>query len=290
MMKFTLASRHKEDGTRERYFYEWSIMHVALMITGPHACQVFKRYVQHFAIAGVSNDELVYPLSDEGWESFAEHWVDSYEDMAKSVHSPDYVHRMQPHRFGSSKFITSLSNFEVIYQQDGFRSGGVKLVHFLKKQPGVDKERFNQWLRAKRAPAIVAAVCKPGLVRKYVQDMPVPIDPAVFKGTLFEAGSIGLYAGLEEFWFESVEDLVRLRRQGEIFDGITSNEQGYVDAAGSISMVVNERVVWDFVTPGETTPRPAVLDPETLEAYIDRQGYGDFDKPKLMRGHALSAD
>ena len=55
-------------------------------------------------------------------------------------------------------------------------------------------------------------------------------------------------------------------------------------------MVVNERVVWDFVTPGETTPRPAVLDPETLEAYIDRQGYGDFDKPKLMRGHALSAD
>lgn len=290
MMKFTLASRHKEAGTRERYFYEWSIIHVALMITGPHACQVFKRYVQHFALAGISNDMLVYPLSAQDWESFAEHWVDSYEDMAKSVRSPDYIHRMQPHCFGSHQFITSLSNFEVIYQQDGFRSGGVKLVHFLMKQPEVEQEQFNQWLRTKRAPAIVGAVCKPGLARKYVQNTPVAIDPAVFKGTLFEKGSIGLYAGLEEFWFESVEDLARLRLQADIFDRITDGERGYVEAAGSISMVVNERVVWDFVTPGETTPLPAVLTQETLEAHIDRQGYGDFDKPRPPRGQAVSAD
>ena len=42
---------------------------------------------------------------------------------------------------------------------------------------------------------------------------------------------------------------------------------------GTYSMVTTERVVFDFVTPGHVSPRPAVLQAGTLEALIDAQGY-----------------
>src|ERR1035438_10001854 len=132
MLKFTLASRHRDDGTRERFFYEWSIIHVSLMLTTPTVFKVFKRYVQHYSILGQTNETLVYPLSAEGWESFADHLVERYEDVVESVRAQDYVQRMYPHRFGSDRFLTTLSTYDTIYQRDGFRSGGVKLIHFLR--------------------------------------------------------------------------------------------------------------------------------------------------------------
>ena len=63
------------------------------------------------------------------------------------------------------------------------------------------------------------------------------------------------------------------RTDPEAYAAIRSSEEGLIDASGSISMVVNECVVWDFVTPAERTPLPAILNQESLEAAIDRQGY-----------------
>ena len=63
MLKFILAGRHPATGTQERYFYEWSIIHVALMISNPATTKVFQRYAQHYTINGVSNDLLWFPLS-----------------------------------------------------------------------------------------------------------------------------------------------------------------------------------------------------------------------------------
>lgn len=262
-----------EGGTRERFFYEWSNIHIALMVTTPSVMRLFKRYVQHFNIPEVTNEMLVYPFSDEKWESYAEHIVDCYEDVVSSVHVKDYVERMQPHKFSSNRFITSISNFESIYQDKDFRSGGVKLIHFLKKASGVGQTEFNQRLMSSRAPAILRSVCRRGLVRKYVVNSNLDVDPAIFKGTLFEFGSIGLYAGIEEFWFDSVESIAKMRNDPTAMEAFRASETGLIDADASISMAVLERVVWDYVSPGELSPPPAILNPESLEAAIDRQGY-----------------
>jgi hypothetical protein len=251
------------------------------MLTTPSVMRLFKRYVQHFNIADVTDDMLFYPLSPEKWESFAEHWVDSYQSVIDSVHNREYVGRMQPHRFGSHRFITSVSNFETIYQREDFRSGGVKLIHFLKKSAGTHQAEFNQRLRSARAPRLMEDICCKGFVRKYVQNALIDIDPAIFKGSLFEFGSIGLYAGIEEFWFDDLDHVARLRTDPRALDAIRSTESGLIDADGSISMVVNERVVWDFVTTAELSPRPAILTPDSLEAAIDRQGYRPWElKPR----------
>lgn len=284
MLKFTLASRHMDSGTRERFFYEWSIIHVSLMLTTPSTMKLFKRYVQHFNIPDASNEMLYYPLSEECWESFAEHLVDSYEDVVSSVHNRDYVERMQGHKFGSHRFITSVSNYKTVYEQNGFRSGGVKLLHFLKKAPSSTQSQFNQHLEQVRAPKLSKAIGEAGLVRKYVINTLIDVDPAIFKGSLFEFGSIGLYAGIEEFWLEDLEALTRLRRDKAAGEAMRSSEAGVIDPAGSISMVVNERVVWDFVTPGEECPLPAISDPNSLEARIDRQGYKPWELAKAAAG------
>lgn len=134
-------------------------------------------------------------------------------------------------------------------------------------------------MRGSRAQTMRSVLGAKGLARKVVHDTPVRIDPAIFKGTIFEMGSIGLYAGMEEIWLDDVESIARISQDAEIRGALAAGEAGVVDAAESISMVVCERVVWDFVTPGEQTPQPAILNPESLEALIDGQGYGDFDKP-----------
>jgi hypothetical protein len=282
MLKFTLASRHKDEGTRERYFYEWSIIHVALMLTSPSVMKIFKRYAQQFNVPDVANEMLVHPLSAEGWESFADHWIESYEDVFRSVRNKDYIERMQPHSFGSHKFITSLSEFETVYERDGFRSGGVKLIHFLKRKPGLTQEEFHKVLRHQHSQVLRQLFQSSGCVRKYVQNTPVPLDSAIFKGTLFEYGSIGLYGGIEEFWFDTLDAVARLRCDPGIYESLRASERSFVDDEGSISMVVNERVVWDFVTPGELSPPPAILNPNSLEAAIDRQGYTGFDQPSTV--------
>jgi hypothetical protein len=72
-----------------------------------------------------------------------------------------------------------------------------------------------------------------------------------------------------------------LRTDAHALDAIRSTEAGLIDAGASISMVVNERVVWDYVTAGELSPSPSILNPNSLEAAIDRQGYQPWElKPR----------
>jgi len=288
MLKFTLASRHMDEGTRERFFYEWSIIHVALMLTTPTSMKLFKRYVQHFNIPDAASESLIYPLSSEGWESFAEHYVENYEDVVSSVHLRDYVERMHPHKFGSHRFITSISNFDLIYQRKDFRSGGVKLIHFLKKAGGLTQAQFNSRLLGVRAPRISQSVCERGLARKYVVNSALDINPEIFKGTLFEYGSTGLYAGIEELWLDGMDALARLCADRDSLKAFRATESGLIDAAGSISMVVVERVVFDFVTPGEMSPPPSILNPNSLEAAIDRQGYRPWELPSPVTEKTLT--
>jgi hypothetical protein len=280
MMKFILAARRKPEDTQERYFYEWSIIHVALMITNPSTTRAFRRYAQHYTINGIASDLLWHPLSPMAWDNMADHWLENLSDLDASVRSPDYVQRMQPHKFGDSEFVVELTGGATRYEAPGFRSGGVKLIHFLKKRPELSQEAFVERWERQHAPAVIDALAPLGILRKYVQNPRLPIDPATFRGTLFEKGGVGQHAGIEEFWFSSLDDLTRLRNDGKAWGRIRASDAALTGEGGSFSMVTTERVVFDFATPGLQTPRPAVLTPGTLEALIDAQGYSGFNVPR----------
>ncbi len=284
MINFIIAARRKPEDTQERYFYEWGIIHVTLMITTPQVMQLFRRYVQHYSVGGISNDMLVYPLSGMAWDNMAEHVVESLDDFVASTRVPDYVARMQPHKFGDSNFVLMLAKPETIFEEDGFKRGrgGVKLIHFLKCRRGVSLEQFNAAWSGSHVRAIKRMNDSDPLIRAYVQQRKLQIPSGNFSGSLFAQGDAEGYSGVEEFWLRSVEDLGRLGRSRDWRASLLASEAEFIDPDGTFSMVTTERVVYDYTLEEGGSPRAAVLDPASLEAAIFAQGLSGWNIPKPL--------
>jgi hypothetical protein len=142
MIKFTLCARRRRENTVERYYYEWGIIHVALMITTPQVMRTFAKYVQHYTIQGISNDILNFPLSTMEWDNMANHYVRDNAGLVDAMHATDYVIRMQPHKFGDPNFVVQLVTEETVYDSGLVKSGGVKLTQFLNPAKGIEDDAF----------------------------------------------------------------------------------------------------------------------------------------------------
>ncbi len=281
MIKWNITSKHRPDLTTERFYYEWSVIHVALMLTNPSTVRTFRRYVQHFAYVDIPAEARLLPQHPEKWESFAEHWIDGLDSIGPSVRSEDYRGRMHPHTFSDSKMELHLLKGEVIWQRDDFNSGGVKLIHALKAKPGVTLDAFEADWCGRHLPLLAETLKGRGL-RKLVADRQLRLDPSLFQGTLFEKGGVDQYAGLEELWFDGLQDALAIGADVAARSALAGSYGDCVDVAASHSMYVVERVAFDFVTPGESTPLPAVLTPGTAEARAAANDWTVF-QPALGR-------
>lgn len=282
MINFIIAARRKREDTQERYFYEWGIIHVALMISTPKVMQLFKRYVQHYSVSGITDDMLLHPLSEMAWDNMAEHLIETYDDFVASTRVEDYVTRMQPHKFGDGNFVLMLAKPEILFEEKGFErgKGGVKLVHFLKRKPGLSLDEFNAAWGGRHAQLIERLNQSQPLIRRYVQERKLKLDSGNFSGSLFAAGDTEAHSGVEEFWFRNLDDLARLARDPAWRDALLASEAEFVDPAGSFSMVTTERVVYDYTLGERSSPKSAVLDPNSLEAAVFAQGLSGWNIPK----------
>jgi len=241
--------------SQARYFYEWGVVHTALMLTTPSVMKVFRRYVQCYRVNDVSNDVLVHPQSAESWDSIGVHYFTSPADMVESVTAPDYVARMQPHSFGESVFVFEFTTPEPAYDSGLLPpDGALKVVNFLKVREGLSAQEFNGIWREEHTPALLTLTAEPGLVRKYVRnpayDLSAAMQDGTFHGTLFEHAKAGGYGGVEEIYVDDVSGLARLRQDEAIYPEIRASKSRFVDFDNSFSMVVAER-----------EPFRAVLDP-----------------------------
>ena len=205
------------------------------------------------------------------------------EKLETTTPGPDYTEQMQPHSFSDSAMEIAYLQGETRFRREDFRSGGVKVIHRLAKQAGRDDaELIEQW-RERHAPRLVALLADRGL-RKYEINLPCVIDVAEFRGnragTLFERASIDPPLGMEELWFDRLEDALRLGADPELRAALSSSYAGFVDVEKSYSLIAHERVVYDFVTPGEHTPQSAVLNPDSLEARVFKTGR-PYHEPKF---------
>ena len=82
MIKFIIISRHKPGMTRERFFYEWAFIQVALMVQTPSSMRRIPRYVQHFANLDNQFDQ---PRGLLGKQSFSARLHDSVTVQARKV-------------------------------------------------------------------------------------------------------------------------------------------------------------------------------------------------------------
>lgn len=276
MIKWNITSRRHPQLTTERFYYEWSVIHVALMLTNKSTVEVFKRYVQHFAYdpSMIPAAARLLPFHITGWQSFAEHWLEDLGQIPIAVGSADYKGRLHPHTFSDSAMELHLVEGTVIYERPDFKSGGVKLIHNLKPTMNMSMPQFSSYFADEHAPKVVGLLKDRGL-RKYEIDRQLGLDPAQFKGTLFEKGGVDQYGGLEEFWFDSLSDAIAFGQDQEIRKALLDSYNNFVSAESSHSMYMAERVAFDFVTK-EATPLPAILDPDSCEAkasYTDWQSF-----------------
>ncbi|MBP1626701.1 MAG: hypothetical protein H6Q00_1176 [Holophagaceae bacterium] len=289
MIKWNITSRHHPSLSTERFYYEWAVIHVALMVTNASTMRCFKRYVQHFAydFEMIPDEARLLPLHETRWQSFAEHWIEGLHVIPPAVGSEDYRGRMHPHSFSDSTMELHLLQGTTAYERPDFKSGGVKLIHNLKLKPGVDVEQFNAFLVDKHAALVVDLLKERGL-RKYEIDRQLGLDPNQFKGTLFEKGGVDQYAGLEEFWFDSLEDALAFGKDPKIRQALLESYGQFVDIQASHSIYMTERVAFDFVT-REATPPPAILNPDSCEArtcYDDWKCYlPSLAKPEPHQGN-----
>ncbi|MBZ3900390.1 EthD domain-containing protein [Streptomyces griseiscabiei] len=270
MIKFWLASRPPVGGERERFDYEWGVMHPSLMAMTPSVMRAFQRYAQHRVAVGATDDMLLLGASDENWYSISDHWLENLDELVDDIFAgADYPRRMGPHRFGDSAFVIELTAGEVLHDQavPFTGRGGVKVVHFLRRREDVDRAEFARRWCEEHAPLLLqATTADRDLVRRYVQNPQLPLDPAVFTGTLFEMGGVGTYAGIEEIWFDDLDSLAALRRDDRLHKVLRDSLASFVDIENSFAMPVVERVAWDFTVPG--APRPAILDPDSFESRL----------------------
>lgn len=157
----------------------------------------------------------------------------------------------------------------------------MKLIHWLKKREDVSQADFERHFLGEYAETVIAAAAEPARIRKHVLNTPMALERERFKGTLFEHGYVGKYAGVEEIWLNSVEDLVKFREDGTIFARMSAAAEPIIDPDGSFSIVTTERVVFDFATPGEMSPPAAIRNPDSLEARAVAQGWKEWNIPRL---------
>jgi hypothetical protein len=280
MIKFWLVSRPPDDMDRAEFDFHWSCIHVALMVSTPTVMRGFQRYTQHRVADGATPDLLPYGAAEADWYNISEHWLHGLPALMEIFQSEDYRRRMLPHKFGGGNSLAiELTSGEVLYDQPTpfTGRGGVKLVNFLVKSDSLDQDAFASTWRDSYAPQVLRSARADGQVKRYVQNPQLPLDASAFAGTLFEAGGVQTYAGIEELWFE---DLASLRSYAHGAGAeLRSEADNFVDGARSFSMTVVERVVYDY-TSEQPSRRPAIEDPDSLEASILRQerGWGEWNK------------
>ena len=244
-VKFVLANRRKDGMTLEEFRYEWGVVHVAIMVTSPGATGRIRRYVQGFSLQDVFPDvSLAYPYSPERWDGFASLAFETLGEFLTSVRP----RRSGPsHDFSHPSMVVDVTAEEVVAfdefdpaAENTAEQDTVKLVHFLRPAPGVSRERFaDGWLDGYAAAVAEAAR---GAALTYVLSPPIPLDASPFDGTPYGQGAFGTYWGIEELFFASRENFAAFAADAQARELIRKAGEGLVDAGGSFSMVVTDRL------------------------------------------------
>jgi hypothetical protein len=283
MIKFWIVNRPKPGQSLEQFDYEWGVVHTALMLSNRTSLEAFQRYAQHRTMptSAITDAELLFPRSEHEWCAASDHWLTSVDDFELAL-SPEYKRRMQPHSFGDSAFVLELTSGEVRFEHEACAAGqgGVKLLHFLHKRDDVTQAEFVERWQGEYADSLLdAAAHRRALVRRYVQNPQLPLDRDRFAGTLFELGGCQTYSGIEELWFDSVDDACTFAADESVRATVARAERAFLDVDRSFGLPVVERVAFDRSYEG--APQPAIFDDDSFEARFvaTERGWGEWRTP-----------
>ena len=230
MLKFMLASRSKPEHTKERYYFEWGIIHVALMLSTPTVMSTFRRYAQHYVPDGLDGRAACCSRSPKmSWENMADHWLETWDDLVLPFKSDDYPNRMQPHNFGDSNFDLQLMTGEELFADGGYYSGGVKLVQFLHRRDGRGPRGLQGEVPRPRRPA---RGCWPRTRCASTCRTPrPPVTPRTSRARCSSSAASTRTPVSRRLWFDDVDAVYAFCGDAGRRAGLLESYAGFVDDA-----------------------------------------------------------
>lgn len=261
MLRVFMVGGPPEGESTKQFDFEWGIVHIALTLTTPASMRYIRRYTQSRTIA--LPEALVLPLAPEKWQfCCTDHLYDGLEAFSAAA-DEDYTRRILPHAFAGPNTLIQLSDpGTVLLQQSNIGPRpAAKLLSLVKRRSDLDLETFqSQWM-AQLDPCLEDAV-EDGLIQKVVRALAYPADPQMFAGTPFAGGSINEHDGIEELLFRDAGAMLDYLEE---YGGRPGGWGTLIDKHAGVTLPLKERVVFDQTGAG---PRPAILDPNSLEASV----------------------
>jgi uncharacterized protein (TIGR02118 family) len=117
----------------------------------------------------------------------------------------------------------------------------IKMTFCLHRLPGLTREEFQRYWKEQHAPLVREAA--PLLnIRRYVQNHSF-VDPRIQPAVDARHSGVGMYDGIAELWWDSVEDIIAAGSTKEGRDAgrrLLADEANFIDQSASTLFYVNE--------------------------------------------------
>lgn len=118
----------------------------------------------------------------------------------------------------------------------------ITMIVCVRRKQGLSREVFSHYWHKRHGPLVLSTPEFMQHVRKYVQYHLADGDAA--PGSLF--GDISDYDGVGEIWFDTREAMNAALNEPRYLEVMRPDEEKFIDLAGCLSLVTEERVMYDL--------------------------------------------
>lgn len=241
VIKIMLAVNRRPGMSREEFFQYLTGMHGPLVLSVPEFLRHLRKYVQNLVLDGThAAAASTIPANTAERDAVIELWFDSVEALKPAFSEPRYgaIIRPDEEKFANQEnLLVHLVTEETVCSSKG-EAPRIKRFRFLRRKPGISREEFLRHWREVHTPLLKSGAVFASVVKKYVQNHRLPSETDPF-------GGAAVYDGIDEFWFDRLEDVARLDGDLEHAGKIRIDEARFLDQSMTLAVVAKERTVHD---------------------------------------------
>ena len=221
MIKWIVAIRYRPDLPSESCQAYWAEDHARLAPGIPG----LKRYVQSYRVRGDGD------IGDAPFDGYASLWFEDEAAASQALASPQMAEvRADARNFTDPEATEQILAREVVMRDTPPGEGGLKLVTFNRRLPGMSPEAFQDYWEHRHGRLVLRNFAA---LRRYVQNHALQ--------SAYREGAEPDFDGMLEAWLTSFEDLQSGAETPEL-QAVRADEANFIDPVRFRFMFVRDRV------------------------------------------------
>jgi hypothetical protein len=241
VIKIMLAVNRRPGMSRPEFFQYLTGTHGPLVLGVPEFLRHLKKYVQNLVLDGThAAAASVIPSGAPERDAVIELWFDSVEALGPAFREPRYGEIIRPdeEKFANQEnLLVHLVTEETVLPSKG-EAPRIKRFRFLRRKPGISREDFLRHWREAHTPLLMSGAVFADVLKKHVRNHRLPSETDPF-------GGAAVYDGIDEFWFDSLEDVARLDGDLDHAGKVRTDEARFLEQSMTLTVVTRERTVYD---------------------------------------------